>query len=78
MTELYMADDVRELPLRYSITNVEVRLLVGVAEGLTNRRLARRHIVSESTVRSQLSQLIRKFHAEDGQTSPAARSRRDS
>ena len=52
-------------PTLSELTERELEVLLLIAEGLSNRKIAKKLIISEKTVKSHVSSILSKLHLED-------------
>ena len=50
---------------RYGITEKELELIIAVADGLSNKEIARKLFLSEGTVRNSISTILDKLNLRD-------------
>ena len=55
----------RNLPVLRELTNREKDVLNGILEGLSNKKIAREHGITERTVKEYVGTLLHKFEAKD-------------
>jgi len=54
-----------QTPALDELTDREFEVLLLIAEGLSNRKIAERMVISEKTVKSHVSSILSKLHLED-------------